>query len=169
MPDSTLTDALKEAYASVPTSTVIYDTLQIAHDDVAQDLFFVKALKDLDATLEGDTVATTFTAVPFEFRLPQKDGQGVPELQIIVGNIGREASDYIASVKDSAKPVTVYYRPFLSTDLTQPQMDPPLQFSVKEVTIDPFQVQFRATFFDFKNMRWPQQTYNRVRFPTLGE
>ena len=169
MPDSTLSAALKEAYASCPTSTVIYDTLQISHDDIATDIFIVNRLEDLAATLEGDTVATTFSAVPFDFKLPKKDGQGVPELTVAIGNIKKEASNYVESVRDSHKPIVIRYRPYLSTDLTQPQMDPPLHLEVKEASITNFQVQFRAVFFNFKNQLWPLEMYTQKRFPTIGQ
>ena len=165
------TDAVKEAYATVATNVVVYDTLQVSHPDIGTDLFFVNLLKGITATLEAAAGggAQVFEPVPFAFVLPAKDGQGVPELSISIGNIGKEASDYVESVKDTHKPVTLTYRPYLSNDLTAPQLDPPLVLQVKDVQISLFTVDFRASFFDFKNTRFPNQHYARSRFPTLGQ
>ncbi len=62
----------------------------------------------------------------------------------------------------------VVYRPYLSDDLTQPQMDPPLVLYLKEIQVNTYQVTGRATFMDIVNKRFPSELYTRLRFPSLG-
>ena len=72
------------------------------------------------------------------------------------------------AVKDSKYPVKLTYRPYLSTDLTAPQLDPPLVLNVTDVKADVFKVTARATFADLLNKKHPLQMYTRARFPSLG-
>ena len=57
---------------------------------------------------------------------------------------------------------------YLSNDLTQPQLDPPLSLILQDVQITMLQVSGRATFADVINKKWPTEYYTRARFPSLG-
>ena len=65
-------------------------------------------------------------------------------------------------------PVEIIYRPYLSTDLTQSQMIPPLVLYLKDIQITAAQIVGRATFMDVVNKKFPTELYTRARFPGLG-
>jgi hypothetical protein len=64
-------------------------------------------------------------------------------------------------------PVEIYYRPYLSTDLETPLMEPPLRLFLRDVTVSESQVSGRAVPVDFLNLKFPTQLYDSERFPPL--
>lgn len=165
---SNLSQAIKEAYASVDARIVILETIQFSHEDLpGGDLFFVKNTETLSARLEtGELVS--FAPIGFAFVPPKKDSSGVPEMSISVDNINQEVSDYVYKVSTSSQPVYVTYRVYLSNDTSGPQINPPLRLTLKEATIDQFQVSARAAFADVRNKQFLSQKYTRDRFQALG-
>lgn len=164
-----LEEALKEAYATAPSDIVILETLQIFHPDATpQNYFIVRNLEDVTATLETSEVVT-FEACGFRLNLPAAGDNGVQELQLSIDNVDRRIGAFLDSVATSRTPVKVWYRPYLSTDLSQPQMMPPLELYLTDVTVSLFEVTGKATFNDLLNKAVPNELYTRVRFPSLGD
>ena len=167
MPNQALTEALKEAYALAPTEIVILHTLQLSHPSLIEDLFLVQDIVEHDFTLE-DLSIETFEPVGFRFALPPIGDQGLQELTISIDNTDRRITDFVNTIKGQPGTTEVRYRPYLSNDLTTPQMDPPLLLFLKEISITAVQIQGRATFADIINKRYPSEWYTRERFPSLG-
>ena len=167
MPNQALTEALKEAYALAPTEIVILHTLQLSHPSLTEDLFLVQDIVEHDFTLE-DLSIETFEPVGFRFALPPIGDQGLQELTISIDNTDRRITDFVNTIKGQPGTTEVRYRPYLSNDLTTPQMDPPLLLFLKELSITAVQIQGRATFADIINKRYPSEWYTRERFPSLG-
>jgi len=168
MPNQTLTDALKEAYALAPTEIVILDTIQISHPALAQDLFLVRDLIENDFTLE-DLSVETFEPVGFRFELPATGDRGLQELTLAIDNTDLRITDFINTIKNQTGTTEVRYRPYLSTDLTTPQMSPPLLLFLKNISITAADIQGRCTFADIINRKFPSELYTRDRFPSLGD
>lgn len=166
MPDSSLSDAIAEAYASAPQDEIIYHTLEFDHPDFTTPIYVVRDRADLTATLE-DASVVTFTGFAFDFHLPELSQSASPEIVITIDNVGREIIAYLDLAAQSADYITVTYRPYLSSDLTQPQMDPPISMVVREVKADVFKVECRASFGDFANRKFPNELYDSQRFPGL--
>lgn len=167
MPDPALTAAIEEAYASAPADEIIYHTLEFSHPDFVAPIYVVRDRADLTATLEDGVTSVTFTAFAFDFHLPPLEQTASPEIVISIDNVGREIIPYLDAAAQSADLITVTYRPYLSSDLSAPQMDPPISLVVREVTADVFKVECRATFGDFANRRFPSESYDAHRFPGL--
>lgn len=167
MPNSSFQDAIKEAFVLAPASKVIYDTLEIRQNGVQDSVFIVKARQSIQATDENGTVRT-FLPVGFQFTLPSEDEDGFRSLSISIDNIGRSISDFIEAAKSEKVPVEIIYRPYLSDDLSQPQMDPPLILYLKDIQVTAAQVVGKATFMDLVNKKFPNELYTRARFPSLG-
>lgn len=169
MPNAALTAALKEAYARAPSNVVYLNTLEIAHPSVASK-YIVRDRKDWNLTLEGGGGVKTFKACPFRFSLPASGDNGIQNLNIAIDNVDREISDFINTVKESVNPVSVIYRPYLSTDTTTPQMNPPLVLTLGNIVITAVQITGRASFADIINKPFPHpsEIYTRERFPSLG-
>jgi hypothetical protein len=164
---SSLTDAIKEAYAIAPADIVVYDTLEIRQTGVQDPVYLVRARLPITATDENG-VDKTYEPAGFQFSLPPSNEEGFRSLNIAIANIGRRVSDFVEAAKSEKVPVEMLYRPYVSNDLTQPQMIPPLVLYLKDIQVTPFQVTGRATFMDIVNKKFPNEIYNRDRFPGLG-
>lgn len=165
--NTTLTEAIKEAYASAPSAVVYLETLQLSHPLVGTDIFLVNDRVGHTMTLET-AVPKVFRACAFRMALPASGDGGIQELSLAIDNVGREISDFINTVRDSLSPVSVTYRPYLSTDLTTPQMDPPLVLNLTDIVVTAVEVTGRATFADIINRKFPTDFYTRSRFPGLA-
>lgn len=172
MPDPNLSAAIQEAYASAPDDAVIFHTLEIRHDSFEEPIRVVRDHVPLNATLEDDAPLNageevTFLAYAFDFQLPPVKSNGVPELLITIDNISQEIEQALRSAAESAGKLEVTYRPYLSTDLSAPQMDPPITLTVLSATADTFRVTARCSFGDLVNKQYPDQDYTAARFPGL--
>ena len=173
MPDSTLSQAIKEAYAAAPSSEVLYHTLEIWHPNFTQPIRVVRDYADLTATLESSaprnpSASVLFVGFAFDLVPPEVNHTGVPQCVIEIDNVSREIVANIELAMTSVEPITVIYRAFLSSDLTGPQNDPPMSLTISEITADVFKVRATATFGDLVNKRFPSQEYTVERFPGLG-
>lgn len=161
------TEAIQEAYALAPANKVILDTLELRQTGVQDPVYLVRARQSLTA-FDEDSVERTFLPCGFQFALPPENEDGFRSLTVAIDNVKRLVRPFIAAALSSRIPVQAIYRPYLSDDLTQPQMVPPLFLYLKDLTSNDAQVTGRATFMDLVNRRFPLELYTRLRFPTLG-
>lgn len=165
--NAAMTAAIKEAFAVAPTNVVILHTLEIRQDTVQSRIYLVQARRELIA-LDENGVSRTFEPSGFQFTLPPSTEEGFQSINVAIDNIGQRITDFIEAAKGSPVPVSLIYRPYLSNDLTQPQMNPPLILYLKDIQVTATQVTGRATFMDVANKRFPSILYTRERFPSLG-
>lgn len=173
MPDTTLSQAIKEAYASAPANVIIYHTLELRHPAFSTPIRVVRDYQDLTATLEAgapvDPGATvTFIAFAFDFTKPEVSPTGVPQITITMDNVSREIVANIEAALTTTDMVQVTYREFISTDLSAPQNNPPLSMTIMSITADVFKVTAVAGFPDLMNRRFPTQEYSAEVFPGLA-
>jgi len=166
MPNDSLQDAIKEAYAIAPAGKVILDTLEIRQTGVQDPIYLVRAKQGMTA-LDENGNALEFEPCGFQFTLPPQNEEGFRSLNIAIDNVGRRVSAFIDAAKSDNVPVEILYRPYLSDDLSAPQMIPPLTLFLKDVQINMIQVTARATFMDIVNKKFPSELYTRGRFPYL--
>lgn len=170
---NTLTDAIEEAYATAPAGQVILHTLEFRHPSFTAPLRVVNDQQDFVGTLEADApidpnTAVTFTAFAFEFVPPNIESSGsLPEVTIAIDNVSREVLGYMDLAANSPDLIEVTYRPYLSIDPSEPQMNPPLTLTVRTVEADIFRITARATFGDFINKAFPAILYDATRFPAM--
>ena len=205
MPDPALDRAIREAYASAPSDTVILHTLELRHpafvdDDNASAIRVVRNFPDeerwrdrggaearavldampaedrdlvgLVARLEADAPKDAgrmvpFVALAFDLELPPVDAAPVPEIAVTLDNVSREIVRHLDAAATSLERIEVTYRPYLSTDLEGPQMDPPITLTLTEVEVDVFRATGRARMLDIGNRAFPAETYTAKRFPGL--
>lgn len=172
MPDSTLTQAIKEAYASAPTNVVILHTLELYHPAFSTPIRVVRDFTDLTATLEATaprnpSAAVLFTAFNFDFNKPEVSPDGIPQVTISLDNVDRGIVANIEAAMTTTDLVTVIYREFLSNDLSSPQNNPPLAMTIISITADMFKVTATATFPNLMNKRFPTKEYSSEMFPGL--
>jgi len=178
MPDPALERAIREAYASAPSDTVILHTLELRHPSFLDDdgqptaIRVVRDHVDLWARLEADAPVDAggwvrFVAMGFELELPPVDTAPVPEIAVTLDNVSREIVRHLDAAATSQEKIEVTFRPYLSTDLEGPQMDPPITLILTEVEADVFRVTGRARMLDIGNKAFPAETYTAKRFPGL--
>jgi hypothetical protein len=164
--NTSLTEAIKEAYAIAPASKIVIHTLQISQDGVQDPIYIAQSRHEFVA-LDEHGVQRYYAPVGFQFSLPSSDEEGFKSLTIAIDNVDRRVTEFVDIAKSEEQPVKVIYRPYLSDDLSGPQMIPPLVLFLKELQITTFQVVGRATFMDIVNKPFPNQLYTRDRFPAL--
>lgn len=172
MTDTTLTDAIREAYASAPVDDVVYHTLEIRHPDFTAPIRVVRDWADLAATLEDSApedagTEVTFIRFAFDFMRPEMSSAGVPQMTIEIDNVDRSIVANIEAAAGSPDRITVIYREYLSSDLSAPQNDPPLSLTVLSVTADVFRVRAVCGWYNMENARFPTLEYSPETFPGL--
>lgn len=167
MPNTTLSAAIREAYALAPAGEVILETIQISHPSVAVPKFLVLDRQDQVFGLEDGSTAV-FTACGFRMALPAAGDNGIQELDIAIDNVDQAIGDFIEQVVDSNLAVNVVYRPYLISNPNIPQMNPPLRLLLTDIVVTNVEVTGKATFGDVLNRSFPTQLYTRARFPSLA-
>ena len=178
MPNPALSEAIREAYASAPSDVVILHTLELRHPGFVDEnnqpmaIRIVRDHQDVTARLEqtaplngGERVQ--FIALGFELELPPVNTAPVPEISVTIDNVSRELIRHLDAAVESSEKIEITYRPYLSTDLEGPQMDPPITLTLTEVEADISRVTGRARMLDIGNKRFPSQVYTASRFPGL--
>lgn len=173
MPDFTLEDALKEAYASAPAEEVMLHTLEIRHSSFTNPIRVVRDHKDFNAHLESDAPVNpgeevTFIAMAFDFTMPDVTKATSPEIEISLDNVSGEIVAYLDAAAQTPDLIEVTYRPYLASDPSGPQMNPPLTLVIRSVSADIFRIRARAGFADLANRKFPNEVYNTERFPGLA-
>ncbi|MEG3639272.1 DUF1833 family protein [Magnetococcus sp. PR-3] len=179
MPDDRLSQAIREAYASAPADVVILHTLEIRHPAFVDDegvptaIRVVRDYVDLTAKLESSAPLNpgepvTFIALAFNLELPPVESTPMPEIVVTLDNVSGEIMKHLDRAVQTMDPIEITYRPYLSTDLEGPQMDPPLTLTITEVEADMLQVRARARMMDIGNKAFPAATYSASRFPGLA-
>lgn len=173
MTDSTLSTAIKEAYASAPTDEIIYHTLEIWHDNFSVPIRIVRDTTTLTATLESSaprnpSASVNFTAFAFDIVPPEVTHTAVPQCIIEIDNVSRDIVANIELAMGSTDKIEVIYRAFLSGNLASgPENDPPLTMTIMAIHADVFRVRATAGFGDLSNMRFPGVDYLSETFPGL--
>jgi hypothetical protein len=167
------TDAIKEAYASCPSSVAVIETVEIYHPDWASVIRLVKDKENLTATLESTapnnpSTSVVFTALDFTISQPRV-GEGRQELELTVDNASLTLIPLIETHDlSSLDEARVIYRPYLSTDLSGPHLNPPLNLTVIGISATMASVSITCGYADFANLRFPRKVYTATEFPGLA-
>ncbi|MGL6245651.1 DUF1833 family protein [Pseudomonas sp.] len=166
MPDSTLSQALREAYAAAPSNVAIYHTLELNHAAFNQPIYVVNDWTDLNARLETGA-DVTFLRFAFRLTKPEVTPTGIPQLTVEIDNVSRDILANVQLAMGSTAPITMTFREYLSSDLTAPQNDPPMTMELSNIKADVFKVSAVASFGDYLDRRFPGEEYTAERFPGL--
>lgn len=164
---STITQALKEAFALAPKGVVYLETVEIFHPQIATPIYLVRDLVGHNFTLE-DAQVKFFEPAGFRLSLPASGDNGLQELNLAIDNVDRRVSDFVETAAMYDESVSVVFRPYLSNDPTTPQMNPPLRLFLTDISVNAIEVTGKATFADLLNKQFPTERYTRARFPSLA-
>lgn len=175
---SAMSEALAEAYACAPVQQTIFDTLEVRHPAFIDDsgnptaIRVVIGYEDVYARIEDDApmnagAVVRFIAGAFRFSLPGFEEGSVPSMRITLDNVSREVTAHLEQAIEQLARIEVTYRPYLASDLSGPQMDPPVTMTLTNVHVDVFQVTGTATLSDVHNWPFPKRKYTPTDFPGL--
>lgn len=172
MPDTTLSEALREAYASAPSHIVIYHTIELRHPAFTTPIRVVRNNANLVARLESSAPENPgeqveFVAFSFDFTKPEISTSGVPQVVLEIDNVDRAIVANIEAAMAGTDLIKVTYREYISTDLMAPQNDPPLHMTILTISADVFRVRCTAGFANLVNYRFPRTEYDADVFPGL--
>lgn len=162
----TLAPELQEAYALAPSEVSEINCIEITHPGILNPIYLVQGFLHRELTIDGDV--KVHRACPFDFIMPTTDDGGLQELTITIDDVDWEVSDFCEVAQQFAAPVTIRMRTFLSTDLTNSLMEPPIRLFLLNVTIQDSAVAGRAVPIDLINMPYPSVDYTRTNHPSLG-
>jgi hypothetical protein len=108
-----------------------------------------------------------FIAMAFDLSLPPVDTAPMPEISITLDNVSSEIVKHIDKAASSQEKIEVTYRPYLSDDLSAPQMIPPITLTITEITADIMHITATARMMDIGNKSFPSETYTLARFVGL--
>lgn len=188
MPDPTLSEALQEAYASAPADGALLHTLSVWYDGLEvegdpSEIYVYQGfdgdrtsaegvpLKDFrlepGARYSGGEVVE-FIAVPFELTLPRVESTSLSKGQLVIDGVGREIADALLAAVAAGQSVVITYRAYLEgMEDDGPQNDPPLSFSLGNVSINAVQVRGDITPVSIGGKRFPGDAYRPARFPAI--
>lgn len=178
MPDTTLSEALKEAYASAPSDVILLHTLELRHPAfkdaqgnptairVVRDHISHKCVLEETAPLEpGQEVE--FVAMAFDLELPPVNTTPLPEITVTLDNVNREIMDYLDLAVEGQDMIEMTYRPYLSDDLSCPQMNPPINLVITDIVTDVFKITATARMMDIGNKSFPSENYTTKNYAGL--
>lgn len=170
--------AIAEAYASAPVDEVALHTLELRHPSFQLDngqptaIRIVSGYDSYSLRLEADAPLNPnqyveFKDVAFSLELSGFEEGQVPFIQLAISNASREITKYLEQAILVLDPIEVTYRPYLASDPSGPQMNPPLNMTLTKVKVDVFQATGRASLEDVHNWPFPNRKYTARDFPGL--
>ena len=174
MTDTSLKEAIREAYASAPSSEVVLFTIEMNHPAFTQPLRVVRDNVKLEAYLEDASPENpgekaTFLPYAFDLILPEMDEYGKPQITITIDNVGRDIMNYVEAAVRTRYKIDVIYRVYLKSDLNGPQNDPPMVMQIDSITANAKNITLVAGFADLSSRVFPKQMYTLEQFPSLQE
>jgi hypothetical protein len=172
MPDVSLSEAIREAYASAP-GRVIYHTLELRHASLTEPIRLVLGNDNIEARLEASAPANpgelvTFIRYYFRFTKPDVSPDGVPTLQVEIENVDRIITASLIEVARSETPLKATYREFLDSGLNiGPENDPPTHMDIFDANATLLSVTATAGFPNLMNRKFPTKDYDAQTWPGL--
>jgi hypothetical protein len=178
MTDNTLSEALKEAYASAPSDVILLHTLELRHPsfvDEQGNQTAIRVVRDHVShicTLENSAPlnpgeAVEFVAMAFDLELPPVNNTPTPEISVTIDNVSTEMITYLDRAIETQDMIELTYRPYLSDDLTTPQMDPPITLVITDIHVDCYKITATARMMDIGNKSFPSENYTVKNYPGL--
>jgi len=161
----TLSEALKEAYATNPNNDIILNTIEIRHTSFSTPIRVVLDNQNHSLTLEDGSDAE-FVAGYFDVVLPSVKENELGQVRLNIDGVSREIAQYIEQASESNDVIEATFRLYLNSNKQAPEMDPVEGF-ITNITVDVFRVTGNITFTDYINKEFPVLHYSAKTFPGL--
>ncbi|MCL1123607.1 DUF1833 family protein [Shewanella surugensis] len=161
-----MSQVLQTLYASAPTNDFPIHTLELSHNAFNDGVIrLCQGFDDIEAKLEtGEQVG--FMASGFAVSLPKRSLRGQQDLQFQLDNVSGEAAQQVDAALDAGGKITVTYRVYLASNLSEPAQAP-VVMTAKTVKITISSVVVVASFHDLVNKAWPRRRYTTAFAPGL--
>ena len=164
MPDSTLSEALKEAYASAPSDVILLHTLELRHPTFVDDhgnSTAIRVVRDHinhTCTLENSAPlnhgeAVEFIAMAFDLELPPVNNTPTPEISVTIDNVSTEMIAYLDRAIETQDMIEL--------------MDPPITLVITDIHVDCYKITATARMMDIGNKSFPSENYTVKNYPGL--
>lgn len=174
-----MTEALKECYASQPVDEYGLDTIELIHPAFLDEngnqtsILAVRAFEPWMCTLEVDAPlrpgqTLEFLPIPFDITDPGFAKDEVPKLVFSISNVSSLVATYLEQAIARTESITLIYRQYLNTDTSIPQTDPPVIMQLTSASASVTTVSGTATLSDVHNWPFPWKRYTTERFPALS-
>ena len=100
--------------------------------------------------------------------LPPVEAIPVPEITLTLDNVSTEIIQYLDRAVETQDMIEMTYRPYLSNDLSSPQMNPPITLVITEITADISKISATARMMDIGNKSFPAENYTVKKYPGLS-
>lgn len=165
------TEAYKEAAVAPAGDEIVIETMEFYHTSWTgpERICTLRAgasLK-LEASAPRNPSATVaFQGLQFRFTRPSKT-RGAQTVEIAMPNISRRTAQLFKNAIKTGGAVEAIWRTYLASDTTAPQINPPPQFQIFNVTTTPFELRAEARFFDWLGKSSHKVYYTDETVPAL--
>lgn len=170
---TTFTEAYKEALVSADTDQTILETIEVYHSNFpgADPVRLVSDFQSHVCTLEATAPiepgqAVVFSAGFFRFIPPKRTSSGYTPARLVIDNVD-QVMQTLALARGSREPIQVIWRPYLSTDLSAPQIDPPIKLWLTNTNATLQSVTGTIAAPTIVNKSHPSELITPQRFPGL--
>lgn len=148
---------LREAVYGQETGETFIVLLTLDHDDLANP---IRVSSDaVDTTSNGNS----YTAFPFDLKLPNDEEESVPTARLTIDNVSREI---VQAVRTVTGPVEVTMQLVLASDPDTVEADFP-DFQLRDVKYDALVVEGQLSLESFAQEPWPAGRFTPADFAGL--
>ena len=165
MPDTLMTQAVREAYASAPSGIMLWHCLTLSHSAWAGTLDITQDTAEHVLTDEAQRSAT-YLPIAFAFTLPEVSESSVSEILVEIDAVPRDVAALLDLAVSATGVITLQYRAWLSNDVSAPAYGP-LSLSVTAASASIDKVSLRASAANVANLAFPNLDYTPSKFPGL--
>lgn len=109
-----------------------------------------------------------FTAMAFDLTLPPVEVIPVPQITLSIDNVSTEIIKCLDRAVETQDMIEMTYRPYLTSDLSMPQMASPITLVITEVSADISKISATASIMDIGNKSFPAENYTVKKYPGLS-
>jgi hypothetical protein len=164
-----ISDELAAVYGSAPTYKYYIETMSLHHRGFEGGVRYITNQVGGWVGLLETGGQATYEYVPFVAVPPKEEEQSALSLQVAIDNCSRELINELErAAGQPEKPMTVYYRVYLSDDPNTVQNDPPLRLDVANVNVTQEAVAFTASLTNLRRKPFPKMLYTTDLYPGLA-
>jgi hypothetical protein len=161
--------AMEEAYATQPVGEHVIETLELDHETFDAPVRIATNTPDfadinLPLVLDADPVA--FLATQVNVTPPGMTADGPTPMRVRVDNVGSLLLPYCRAAIQSTGAISVTYRAYLASDLTQPG-EVYSGLELRDVDLGSSAAEGVVGFREIERQAFPLATYSAQYFPGL--
>jgi hypothetical protein len=163
-----LSEAYAEAAACAPAGRAMLACYALNHPSFDAPVYIVSDHQNFTATLETSE-EVEFVACPVDVVPPEESDDGrSPTIAVRIDGVSRILADQLDLASGSLDLITITERIYASDDPSAPAVMPPLEMTLRDVTVSETTVTAQAGFSDPVNTGFPAKDYLAREYPGLA-